>query len=401
MTRHGDHDRVAKPRYFWIVIAAIVVITVGITLLFALKLQREHEVWEMNPPRFIVPLDHTAEKAVAGDVDGALADIEQRLNLLRGIVEDSDVSFRRLGLYRDWDLPDTVITVIDIEMLLVLDCLIRKAFMPAAADALFCDWAGRNVFDYRMERGLHNFTRAFLLEAKGRDPAFIAALYRDSGSTIAEVVTGWGIYDDDPARREIAARVLDFARARTARLIIIADGPDGELRDINTANPWCSSQRDEVCSGGVATYHAITAYLQDDDPAAINGAQQALKGAQPWVYPSPYEHPLLWLLAASRRSGIDVDREPLQLLIDAALSHWPIDARLALAVMIDGDSAPADDDEPAWSTCTTPGCLFFLTEYFTTIGDTARAETMRAEGLALCEDMQSIPCMALRRAAAS
>ena len=37
-------------RNFWIIVAAILVISVGVTLLFALKLQREREVWEMNPP---------------------------------------------------------------------------------------------------------------------------------------------------------------------------------------------------------------------------------------------------------------------------------------------------------------------------------------------------------------
>lgn len=396
--KHGDHDRSAGSRTFWIVVAAILVISVAVTLLFALKLQREREVWEMNPPRFIMPLDHPAELAVAGDVDGALADIEQRMDVLRGIVEDSDVSFGKLGLYRDWDDPETMITVIDIEMLLVFDCLIRSQFLPATANAQSCNWASRNIFDYRMERGLYDFTRAFVLDAKGRDAAFVTALYLESGTAIADVITGWGVYYDDPERRELAARVLDFARARAARLAIIEDDLNATLWPANTYNPWCLARRDEICPGGVATYRAIAAYLDGDDRAAIDHALAALEGAQPWVYQSPYEHPLLWLLAASRRSGIGIDREPLRPLIDAALSHWPIDARLALAVMIDEDDGSADNDEPAWSLCTTPGCLYFATSSLADAGDTERASAMIDTGRELCEDVRSIPCAALRDA---
>ncbi len=393
--KHGDHDRTARSRSFWIIVTLIVLVSVGVTLLFALKLQREREVWEMNPPGFIMPLDRPAELAVAGDVEGALAEIEQRMDVLRGIVEDSDESFRRLGLYRDWDDPQTVITLIDIEMLLVFDCLIRSQFLPATADALPCDWAGRNIFDYRMERGLYDITRAFVLDAKGRDPAFVAALYLESGTTIANVITGWGVYYDDPERRELAARLLDFARARAARLAIIGAGLDEALWPANTFNPWCLARHDEICPGGVATYRAIAAYLDGDDQNAIDNALAALEGAQPWVYQSPYEHPLLWLLAASRRSGIEVDRGLLRPLIDAALSHWPIDARLALAVFVEEDDASAQEGESAWSTCTTPGCHYFVAAYLAAAGEEERASAMRTAGRELCLGVRSIPCAAL------
>ena len=130
---------------------------------------------------------------------------------------------------------------------------------------------------------------------------------------------------------------------------------------------------------------------------AIDHALAALEGAQPWVYQSPYEHPLLWLLAASRRSGIAIDHEPLQPLIDAALSHWPIDARLALAVMIDeDDDTPTDEDEPAWSICTTPGCLYFAASYLADAGNTERAAAMLTAGREMCLGNRSIPCAALR-----
>ncbi|MEM7119746.1 MAG: hypothetical protein AAF563_00635 [Pseudomonadota bacterium] len=393
---HGDHDRTARSRSFWIVVTLILLVSMGVLALFALKLQSEYEVWKMDPSRFIVPLDRPADLAVAGNTVKALDMIEGHLDDIRDIVEGEGASYTQLGLHLDWEKPDTVITVVNAELLLILLCVVQ--FQDDMADPWSegCQYAGRNAFGYRTDEGFHVLARAFFQEAEGRYPAEVARMYAEAGRILARGVAAAGTSEDDLARREVAARLLDFADARVMRMSLLWDGLNRQAWTVHTFNPYCMADRAGPCPGGVATYRAIAAYLAGDDQAAIDHALVALEGAQPWVYQSPYEHPLLWLLAASRRSGIEVDREPFRHLIDAALSHWPIDARLALAVLIEEDDASADEDETAWSTCTTPGCHYFVAAYLAAAGNAEQTSAMMTAGRELCLGVRSIPCAALR-----
>ena len=195
----------------------------------------------------------------AREVSRALTNIDQRLGQLRSIVGGDDASFAGLDQYLDWDEPDTVITAINVEMHFILECLITSELSPASADAENCDESGRNTFDGRIDGGIHGLARAFLLEAQGTDPIEVAELYAASGRATAQGIAGWG---SDRERREVAARVRDFASARAARLSIIWGGMDDMLWTVNTFNASCASGRDEVCPGGVETYRAIDFYLK-------------------------------------------------------------------------------------------------------------------------------------------
>ena len=355
----------------------------------------------MDPMRFIIPLDRPAELAVAGDTAIAVEALKKHLSEIRDAVDSEDGGHARPGLYVDSDNPDTVITIVNVELMLILLCVIQ--FQDDLADPWEegCQYAGRNSFGYRTDAGFHMLARAFFQEAEGRYPAEVARMYSEAGRVLAAGVVVSDSDNEHPMRREVAARLRDFTGARALRMSLLWDGLDDRAWIASTFNPYCLPERGEVCPGGIATYRAITAYLSGDDQAAVDHALAALEGAQPWVYQSPYEHPLLWLLAASLRSGINVDREPLQHLIDAALSHWPVDARLALAVMIDDNGEAAGDDEPSWSVCTTPGCHYFAAAHLTAAGEWERAAAMIATGRDLCLGVRSITCAALRETASS
>ena len=199
--------------------------------------------------------------------------------------------------------------------------------------------------------------------------------------------------DVDERTIDITYRHTDLV-GRAARLFLMEGDLDQPLLPENVGNNWCSDDLEEVCPGAMSTYRAIKLYLNGHNRDARTTALVALAGSQPWVYRSPYEHPLLWILAASRHAGDD-DNGDLQPLIDAGLIEWPDDARLTLEVMTGAIDAAGTND-PMWAACSTPGCRFFVTEYFDAAGNTAMADVMALAGLDLCDGVRSIPCTALR-----
>ena len=94
-------------------------------------------------------------------------------------------------------------------------------------------------------------------------------------------------------------------------------------------------------------------------------------------------------------------------LIDAALSHWPNDARLALLAFVDPDDSYeiADDSyeiaDDLLAVCSSAGCRYFLAQFFYGTDDVSAGDAMTAAGLDLCEGARSIPCTALRASAAN
>ncbi len=94
-------------------------------------------------------------------------------------------------------------------------------------------------------------------------------------------------------------------------------------------------------------------------------------------------------------NGDSVDRESLRPLIDAALSYWPNDARLALLAFIDPDDSYEVGDD-LLAVCSSAGCRYFLAQYFYGTDDVSAGDAMTTAGLELCDGVRSILCTALR-----
>ena len=356
----------------------------------------ETDLVVLSPTHDLMPLDHPAALRGENDISDALADVRRRLHRLRGIVEAAGGSFEHLSGYRNWEQADTVILAINADILHAFECLAETEFGRVIAGTAPCDGAGSGAFDEPIERGLQGLARAFLLETRSRRPNEAADLFIQSGERAATGIAGEDTGSSDPVRRQVAARLLDFANARALRLGIAWDDLHEPLAPVDTHNPWCLAERDEICPGGVQTYLSIDAYLQGDDNRAVAAGLAALQGAQPWVSDSAYEHPLLWVLAAIRRLGDDVEMpDDLAAVIEAARDTWPSDALVALELFA-LTKPPFDPGDDLPMVCVTAGCRYFVAQYHYAAGDTAAGDAEVDAGLDLCGAVRSISCTALR-----
>ncbi|MEM7119745.1 MAG: hypothetical protein AAF563_00630 [Pseudomonadota bacterium] len=360
----------------------------------------ETDLVVLSPTHDLLPLDHPAALRGDDDITGALADVRRRIHRLRGIVEAAGGSFENLGGYRDWEQADTVILAINADILLAFECLAETEFGRVIAGTALCDGTGGGAFDEPIEQGLQGLARAFLLETRSRRPNEAADFFIESGERAAAGIVGEDAGSSDPERRQVAARLLDFANARAVRLGIVWNDHSRPTAPVDVHNPWCLAERNEVCPGGVQTYRSIDAYLQGDDNRAVAAGMTALQGAQPWVSDSAFEHPLLWVLAATRRLGGDVEMpDDLAGVIDAARDTWPSDALVALELFA-LTKPPFDPGDDLPMVCVTAGCRYFVAQYHYAAGDTAAGDAAVEAGLDLCRAVRSIPCTALRLAGA-
>jgi hypothetical protein len=234
-----------------------------------------------------------------------------------------------------------------------------------------------------------------MMEADGVDPDETADIYIKAGQQMTDALVG-GAYDDTNLRK-LAALIDYFTKARASRVLFAAGNRDGLAQKVGSNSYWCRETEGEVCPGSLSTYSAIKLYLDRHYVEAGTTALSALERPQPWTTASPYEHPLLWLLAASARRGDADEVEAHGALIDSALAAWPEDARVALLLLVEPDRRT---DADTLAACTSAGCRYFLAQAHLIAGDREAGNGAIAEGLALCEDIRSIPCAALHSAQA-
>lgn len=383
------------------VLVLIVLLLAGIAGLLYIKLTRDVVTWDnvvtwdMDPARVIVPVDRPAQLSAAGDLNSAYFELEFRANEIERGYDEAGVDPNELtGIWVNFDAA-AVTLLINSLTLYFSTCFVDEDPSDIAYDRIACDDEGDEADPTPIWLGARDLAKAMWLEANGWNSDTVATLYTQGGSRIGSVLAGGAITHDDPGRRQVAALAKDFASARVLRLLLMTDGPDAEPPSFDAVNQWCRSDRDEICPGALSTYRAIKLYLTGHHGDARTTALAALKGRQPWVYRSPYEHPLLWILAASRYVDED-DTGDLQPLIDAALTEWPEDAQTALLAYVDPEAHDGTSALP--DACDTPGCRFFLAQFYETNGDMAAAEVANDAGLDLCRTVRSIPCTALRLA---
>ncbi len=380
------------------VLVLIVLLLAGIAGLLYIKFSQETVTWAMDPARMIVPVDQMAELSMAGDLNSAYFKLGFRANEIERGYDEADVDPDGLtDIWVDFD-PAAVTLLINSLTLYFSYCFIDQDPSDVAYDRIACDDEGDGEDPSAFSVGARHLAKAMWLEAEGWNSNAVATLYKNAGSKIGGLLAGGISTYNDEDRRKVAALVRDFTFARVARLQLLDGDLDAPFIDGSSSNRWCSDEFDEVCPGGLSTYIAIKLYLNGNRRDARTAALVALEGSQPWVYRSPYEHPLLWILAASRHMGIDDDTSDLQPLIDDALIAWPEDARTALLAYVDPDALHDSGALP--DGCDTPGCRFFLAQRHIAHGDTAAGEAAHEAGLDLCRAIRSIPCTALRHAGA-
>ncbi len=376
------------------VLVLIVLLIAGVAGLLTIKLSQEPVTWDMDPTRMIVPLDRPAVYAAAGEDFRAVFDFNYVSSATEREIRLGNYDLADPGLMGvDLD-PSAVILLLNTATIYFYSCYLDASISDIAANSTECDAELDFENSSAFLTGARDLAKAMWLEANAWNRDAVATLYKDAGAQIGGALAGGISTYDDENRRKVAALARDFTFARMARLRLLNGDIDTPLIDGNSFNRWCGPEFDETCPGGLSTYRAIKLYLAGHHRDARTTALVALKGRQPWVYRSPYEHPLLWNLAASRHVGDDDDSD-VQPLIDAALIEWPNDARVTLEVMI-GDVDAAGPDDPMWTACTTPGCRFFLAEFFDAAGNAAMADAMALSGLALCDGVRSVLCTALR-----
>ena len=370
-------------------------ISAGVAVLVALKLMREPATWDMDPTRVIVPLDRPAQYAVAGETNRAILDVDYRFTdtMYRAGKAGLDVS--ELPHVSDMEERSQFITVINLGTMVYLNCLVRRDLSGAGE----CRDFKANADPARLGAGLDGLARAYLMEAEGGDPQETARLYIDAGRDIAVAIAGGAGTHTVSERREAAALVIEFTKARAKRILLIAKEDDEDDRLLRAGSVWCGQDDDAPCPGSMSTYGAIKLYLDGHYLEASTTALSAIERRQLWTYRSPYEHPLLWILASSlRHNGEDAAGDFAE-LIDAALIAWPDDARTALLAYVDPEGLFQAGDDPT-VTCTSPGCRYFLAQYHYGSGDSDTGDAMTEVGLELCDSVRSIPCTALRTAQA-
>lgn len=142
-------------------------------------------------------------------------------------------------------------------------------------------------------------------------------------------------------------------------------------------------------SGTLAT-KSVLSFIDGDYGAALVAGMQALDEDVQIVFDDEFNHPLFWTMAAQRRLSDGSDEPDLLGYASSARPEFGSDAQSILDLYLDRPSA---DD--ASLNCTTPGCHFFVAQYFESLGRSDLAREALDAGAVSCEGTRSVVCAAI------